>query len=186
MKYMQNGGFQNNPLMRLTLYFTIFFLFGFWLTNFAMYFAKMGFDPGSVASYYLGSEEEFRQPRTYQSMLEVTHGHLPMMAIVILMLTHLMIFTPFQKATKIGIISMAFLSAFMNEAASWLTRFVHPGFAWLKIISFSLFQALLALLMISLAIMLIKARQRANPKPAVFNNHSVRSTSIPQEEAVAD
>jgi hypothetical protein len=68
--------------MRLTLYFTLFFLFGFWVTNFAMYFAKMNLTPQSVVDYYLGSEAEFRMPRTYQSMLEVTrasaddgHGH---------------------------------------------------------------------------------------------------------------
>ena len=34
-------------------------------------------------------------PRTYQSMIEITHMHLPMMAMVVLLLTHLPIFAPF-------------------------------------------------------------------------------------------
>jgi len=35
---MQEGGFQNNPLMRLTLSLTLLLLLGFWATNLAMYF----------------------------------------------------------------------------------------------------------------------------------------------------
>lgn len=160
MKYMQNGGFQSHPLMRLTLYFTLFLLFGFWLTNFAMYFSKMGLAPDSVVNYYLGDEAAFRMPRTYQSMLEVSHAHLPMMAMVMLMLTHLIIFTPYQKASKIAVISAAFASAFLNESAGWLVRFVHPSFALLKIAMFSAFQGLLAWLMLSLLVTLFRARQR--------------------------
>ncbi|MEX2090181.1 MAG: hypothetical protein WEB62_10435, partial [Bacteroidota bacterium] len=94
MRYLQNGGFQNNPFMRLTLGLMLLFMIGFVATNFALYFAKMDLTPSSVVAYYNGSEEEFRPARTYQSMLEVTHMHLPMMALVILLLTHLIIFAP--------------------------------------------------------------------------------------------
>ena len=33
MKYMQEGGFQHNPLMRLTLGLTLVLLVGFWATT---------------------------------------------------------------------------------------------------------------------------------------------------------
>ncbi len=92
MKYLQNGGYQNHPLMRLTLAFAVVFLTGFVITNFMLYFSRMDLSPASVTGYYLGSEEEFRPARSYQSMLEVTHGHLPMMALVLLLLTHLVIY----------------------------------------------------------------------------------------------
>jgi hypothetical protein len=156
---MQTGGFQRNPFTRLALWFTLLFLTGFVVTNFLLYFAKMDLTPGSVIMYYNGSEENFRPPRSYQSMLEVTHGHLAMMAIVILMLTHLLIFAPFSKIKKITFISVAFLSGFLDEISSWLVRFVHQDFAWLKIISFVTLQASLIFLLISLTIFLIKTRK---------------------------
>ena len=156
MKYMQTGGVQSHPLMRLTLYFTLFFLFGFWVTNFAMYFAKMNLTPQSVVDYYLGSEAEFRMPRTYQSMLEVTHAHLPMMAIVMLVLTHLLIFSSYQPRTKVAFISIAFLSTFLHEGAGWLVLYVHPMFAWLKVTTFIVMQSTLAFLLGALLVFLMR------------------------------
>ncbi|MCB0271213.1 MAG: hypothetical protein KDH95_23845, partial [Calditrichaeota bacterium] len=82
MKYMANGSFQSNPLMRLTLIGTLIFFAIFWVTTFVMFFSKMGLSPQSVVDYYLGSEALYTQPRTFGSMLEVTHGHLPVMAMV--------------------------------------------------------------------------------------------------------
>lgn len=154
MKYMQSGGFQRNPFMRLTLLFTLLFLFGLWLTNFAMYFSRMGLTPASVAAYYLGSEEAFTSPRTFGSMLETAHVHLPIQAIVVLLVTHLLIFAPMPDRTKYAVIVAAFCAALINEASGWLVRFVHPGFAWLKIASFLSFQAVLGGLLAALGLFL--------------------------------
>ncbi|OVE77131.1 hypothetical protein BVX98_03460 [bacterium F11] len=167
MKYMERGGFQNQPLMKLTLGFMLLFLLGLWISNFLLYFSKMGLTPESVTSYYLGSEAQFSAPRTYQSMLEVTHMHLPVMAIVILMLTHLIIFAPFKNPTKVLIIATSFLSAFLGEAAGWLTRFVNPSFSYLKIGCFFLFQVMLILLIFSLGRFLFGSHTKKRPlRPA--------------------
>lgn len=154
MQYMQKGGFQKNPMMRLTLAFLVLFLSGFVVTNFLMYFERMGLTPSSVTSYYNGNEEEFRPARTYGSMLEVTHGHLPMMGLVLLMLTHLVIFAPFSRKQKILLISASFAAALAEESGGWLVRFVAPEFAWVKIIGFCLLQGALILLLASLALYL--------------------------------
>jgi hypothetical protein len=164
MKYMQNGGFQNHPLMRLTLAWALLLLTGFWITNFFFYFSKMGLTPQSVVDYYRGSEALFTQPRSLQSMIEVTHGHLPVMAVVLLMLTHLLIFAPLPHRVKVAFISLTFGSAFLNEGASWLVRFVHPGFAWLKIGAFVTLQALIAYLLVGLARFLWRAAQEDKPR----------------------
>ncbi len=136
MKYLQNGSFRSKPLMRLTLVASLIFLTGFWLTTAVMFFSKLGFTPADIAAYYRGSEAEFTLPRTFGSMLEVTHGHLPVMAMVALLLTHLFIFTPYSTGVKKTMILTLFGSAFVSEAASWLVRFVHPAFAWLKLAAF--------------------------------------------------
>jgi hypothetical protein len=154
VKYLERGGYQTQPLMRLTLGLAIGLLSLFWVTNFALFVSRLGFTPASVAAYYLGSEADFRPPRTAGSMLEVTHAHLPMMALVMLLLTHLLIFAPYSQRTRILLIVGAFLSAALDEGAGWLVRFVHPAFASLKLAAFVSLQSILAFLLVGLALYL--------------------------------
>ncbi len=154
MKYLERGGYQAQPLMRLTLGLAIGLLSLFWVTNLALFASRLGFTPASIAAYYLGSEAGFRPPRTAGAMLEVTHMHLPMMALVMLLLTHLLIFAPYANRTRILLIVGAFLSAALEEGAGWLVRFVHPGFAVLKLGAFVALQGILAFLLVALALFL--------------------------------
>lgn len=164
MRYMERGGFQAQPLMRLTLGLSIGLLSLFWVTNVALFVSRLGFTPASVAAYYLGSEAAYRPPRTAGSMLEVTHAHLPMMALVILLLTHLLIFAPYSRRTRILMIVGAFVSAALDEGAGWLVRFVHPGFAVVKLAAFVSLQGILAFLLVSLALFL-RAGARNGDRP---------------------
>jgi hypothetical protein len=160
MRYMQDGGFQNNPLMRLTLGLTLALLLAFWATNFGIYFARMSLRPSSVVAYYNGSEEDFTPPRSAQSMMETTHMHLPMMGMVLLFLTHLVIFVPMPRGAKVAFIVVTFVSAALEEGAGWLVRFVSPGFAPLKVVGFVGLQSALAFLIVALAVFLVRAARR--------------------------
>lgn len=160
MQYMQDGGFQNHKFMRLTLLWTAAFLACLWITNFAMYFTRMGLTPSSVQAYYLGSELDFTSARTFGSMLEVLHGHLPIQAMILLLLTHLLLFAPFQGETKQTFITAAFACSLLNEGAGWLVRFIHPDFALLKILAFLSFQSVLAFLIYSLTSFLFHTRPK--------------------------
>jgi hypothetical protein len=155
---MQTGGFQGQPLMRLTLLWALLFMGGLWVTNATMFVTRLGLTPASVQRHYLGSEEDYSQPRSAASMLETSHAHLPVMGVVVLMLTHLMIFAPYADRTKKAFIAASFASALLGEGSGWLVRFVHPGFAWLKLGCFLLFQACLAFLIAGLAAFLLAAR----------------------------
>lgn len=174
MKYLQNGGFQQQPLMRLTLGLALLLLAGFWVTNVALYFTHMTLDPASVVAYYRGDEANFLPPRSAEGMLEVTHMHLPMFAIVLLLLTHLLIFAPMRFGQKVAFIVASFGSALLMEAAGWMTRFWSPGFAVLKVGAFLVFQAMLAYLIVGLAVFLLTSRPRRHrtdahapdPRPA--------------------
>jgi hypothetical protein len=154
VKYLERGGFQTQGLMRLTLGLSIALLSLFWVTNLALFVSRLGFTPASIASYYLGSEADYRPPRTAGAMLEVTHAHLPMMALVVLLLTHLLIFAPYTKRTRVLLIVGAFLSAALDEGAGWLVRFVHPGFAIVKLAAFVSLQGILGFLLVGLALFL--------------------------------
>jgi hypothetical protein len=118
----------------------------------------MNLTPGSVINYYLGSEEQFTQPRSYQGMLEVSHFHLFSMGMLIVTLTHLMLMTEFSVRLKIWLSSLTYLSALADEAGGWLVRFVDPLFAYFKIAAFVLLEFSLAALLIVVIAALIRAR----------------------------
>ena len=157
MRYMEKGGFESHPLMRFTVALSLSLLFGFWLTNFGLYFSRMSLRPSSVVTYYNGSEEEFRSPRSTESMLEATHMHLPMMAVVLLILTHLTIFVPLPGRAKTALIIGAFVSAALQEGAGWLVRYASPVFAPLKVVGFVGLQSGILFLLATLAVFLAKA-----------------------------
>lgn len=158
MKYLQNGGYQANPLMRLTLGLTLVFLLLFVVATCFLYFERMDLSPRSVAEYYNGSEADFRPPRSYQSMLEVSHGHFAIMAVVLLLLTHLVIFAPLARKWRLALIVGVFAAALLGELSGWLVRFVHEGFAVLKVASFIVLQVGLILTMVILSLFLMHGR----------------------------
>ena len=171
MKYFETGGFQVNPLTRLTLWGTLLFLSGLWVSSFGMYFSRMGLAPSSVVAYYRGSDATFEPARTFGSMVEASHGHFAMMAIVLLVLTHLYVFVPGPRRVKAVLVGGTFGSTFLSEASGWLVRFVHPAFALLKPVAFLASQALLALMLALLAVFLLRAGRRPALRAADDHAH---------------
>ena len=166
MKYMLMGNYRAPVFIRITLVCSLTFLVLMWLTNFLMYFRNMGLDPQSVAQYYLGSEEQFSMPRTYGAMLEVSHAHLAMMAVVLLLITHLALFFPWSLRLRVALVLGCFGGALLGESAGWLVRFVDPRFAWLKIAAFLSLQISLGVLLAGLAWYLKGRPETALPPPA--------------------
>ena len=117
-----------------------------WVTNAALYFEKMGLSTASVVDYYRGNEERFLNPRSAQGMLEISHFHLFAMGMLLLVLTHLVLFVPLGNRMKAFLVAAPFAAALLDEGSGWLVRFVSPGFAWAKIAGFLALQASLAVL----------------------------------------
>jgi hypothetical protein len=173
---MQDGGFQNNPLMRLTIGLTLVLLLGFWLTSFGMYFQNMSLRPSSVVSYYNGSDEDFRPPRSTASMIETAHMHLPMMGLVLLFLTHLLIFVPVSRTAKLTVIVGTFVSALFEEGGGFAVRFVSPHLAWLKPVGFVGLQVSIAFVIVSLGLFLVhSARRQAAARHALARERQASS-----------
>ena len=146
MRFVITGEWNRNRLLQTIVILYALYVMLLWLTNALLYFEKMTLDPASVASYYLGNEAEYRSPRSYGGLLEVSHFHLFAMGMLLLVLTHLMLFIPAKGSTKAWLIAVPFLAGFLSGGSSWLVRFAHPGFAYLKIASFLLLQGSLAVL----------------------------------------
>ena len=148
MRFVVTGDWNRNRLLQTIVVLYVLYVAGLWVTNTLLYFNKMSLSYTSVVEYYLGSEERFLQPRTYQGLLEVSHFHLFAMGMLLLVLTHLMLFVPVRNGVKAWLIALPFAAALLSEGASWLVRFGHPLFAYLKIGGFLLLQGSLAALIV--------------------------------------
>lgn len=136
MRFTVTGEQRRNPFLRTVIYLFLAYILLHWVSNGAMFFLDMDLTYDSVVHYYLGNPAEFQKPRSYAGMLEVAHFHLFSMGILVLTLVHLMLFAPIRDRTKHFGIWLPFGFAVANEAAGWLVRFLDPGFAYLKIVTF--------------------------------------------------
>jgi uncharacterized membrane protein len=146
MRFIVSGEMSKNRLLQVIILLYSGYVSGLWVTNVLLYFSKMGLSYTSVVEYYLGSEERFLTARSYQGLLEVSHFHLFAMGMLLLVLTHLILFVRASNQTKAWLIAVPFLAALLDEGSGWLIRFVHPLFAYMKIAGFLLLQGSLAAL----------------------------------------
>ncbi len=146
MRFVITGEFNRNRLLQTIVVLYALYVVGLWLTNALLYFARMDLSYLSVVEYYLGSEERFLSPRSYQGLLEMSHYHLFAFGMLIMVLTHLMLFVPLSNRTKLWLIVVPFLAGLLDEGAGWLVRYAHPLFAYAKIAGFLLLEASLAAL----------------------------------------
>lgn len=160
MRFFVTGEQNRQILLNSLILMFLGYILLLWISNGLMYFHKMDLTPGSVVSYYLGSEEDFTQPKSYQSMLEVSHYHVFSMGLLVLTLTHLMIMTNLSVIVKVCLSGLVYLSAIADEAAGWLVRFVHPDFSYFKIASFLVLEISLVVLIILVTISLFYARRK--------------------------
>ena len=148
MRFVITGEWTRNRLLQTIVVLYAVYVSGLWLTNALLYFHKMSLTPSSVVDYYLGNEANFTAPRSYQGLLEVSHFHLFAMGMLLLVLTHLMLFVPISNRLKAWLIVLPFFAALLDEGSGWLVRFAHPAFAWAKIAGFLLLQGSLATLIV--------------------------------------
>ena len=151
MRFVVTGEWTRNRLLKIIVWCFLGYTLILWVTNGAMYFARMGLTPSSVTDYYLGNEDHFTQPRSYAGLLEVLHFHSFAMGILLLTLTHLLLFVPISMRIKAFGIATAFVSGIGDELSGWGVRFLHPGFAYAKIACFLLLQGTILFLMVVVA-----------------------------------
>ncbi len=164
MRFFVSGEHYRKVLLNTCILLFLGYIVLFAVSAALMYFHHMDLTPASVVSYYLGSEEEFRPPRSYEGLLEVTHFHLFAQGMLVLTLVHLLLMTELPVWLKVTLGGLSFLAAVANEAAGWLVRFVHPGFAWMKVGTFLLLEVSLGLLVICVGISLVR-RLLTRPTP---------------------
>src|SRR5207253_2607296 len=92
-----------------------------------------------VAAYYRGGEDAtvMTFPKTFGQLLEVTHAHAFMMAVIFLILAHLFAATSTSGALRAIVLGVAFAGMLGNLAAPWLTRYGAAWCAWILLFSWA-------------------------------------------------
>jgi hypothetical protein len=167
VRFVITGEWNRNRLLQTLIGLYCLYVAALWVTNALLYFQKMGLTPSSVVEYYLGNEEKFMPARSYQGLLEVSHFHLFAMGMLLLVLTHLVLFVPLSGRAKAWLIALPFVSAFVEEGSGWLVRYASPHFAWLKIAGFLTLQgSLAALVLLSLWAVFAGSQRHYGSRPS--------------------
>jgi hypothetical protein len=161
------GDWRRQDLMRLILGLFLVYMLLFWVTNWVLWFTKFSFDPAAIAAYYRGDPgSDFgAPPRPVEAMAESSHMHLFAMGMLLLTLTHLVIFLPLPMRVKGTLVVGTFLSALLEQGAGWLIRFGGPGFAWLKIGAFVALQVVLLGLVAALLVGVLRPMPNGAAEP---------------------
>ena len=174
MRTFNNGDWQRQDLMRLILGLFLVYMLLFWVTNWVLWFTTLSFDPAEIASYYRGdpTSEFGAPPRPVAAMAESSHMHLFAMGMLLLTLTHLVIFLPLPMRVKGTLVVGTFVTALLEQGSGWLIRFGGAGFAWLKIGSFVGLQVVLLGLVVALLVGILRPMpaedaERATPRALV-------------------
>jgi len=107
------------------------------LTQVGFEVGRIGVTPAAIAAYYRGGESGgvMSFPKTFGQLLEVSHAHAFVMAVIFLILAHLFAATGAPPALKAAVLAVAFAGLLGDLVAPWLTRYVSPGGAWIALAS---------------------------------------------------
>jgi hypothetical protein len=168
VRLFNTGEWRRQDLMRLILGLFLIYMLLFWVTNWVLWFTKFSFDPAAVAAYFRGdpANEFGAPPRPVEAMAEASHVHLFAMGMLLLTLTHLVIFLPLAMRVKGTLVVGTFLCALLEQGSGWLIRFGGAGFAWLKIGSFVALQVVLLGLLAALLAGVLRPMPPGASEPA--------------------
>lgn len=98
---------------------------------------RMGFHPAAIARYYRGDDTGLVMvfPKTFGQLLELTHAHAFVMAVVFLILAHLFAGTAVPVAVKTAVLGVTFGGLLGDLVGPWLTRYVAAAFSWVVLAS---------------------------------------------------
>jgi hypothetical protein len=163
LRFTVTGDWGRNDILRLILGLFLVYVLLFWVTNWVLYFQKMTLAPASVVAYYHGDPglDFGRPPRPLGAMAEMAHFHLFAMGLLVMTLTHLLLFLPIAVRLKVTLVGIAFAAAILDEGAGWLVRFVHPAFAIVKVGGFLLLQTTMLALIVALFVGLLRPGRHA-------------------------
>lgn len=175
MKYLGKGEAPQGNLLKVVLFAGLLYLAFSHLSGIVIHAERIGWSYEAVVTHYLGSEEAFKNPVSFQGLLEITHMHMFSMGIAILLAGHLAAALPISVAAKYLLVLLPIASGLTDALSGWLIVYVSEEFAYLKIASLTLFEVSFALLLIAAFLSLRVAKNGApsgrKPEGQVERHH---------------
>ncbi len=140
MREFGKGGFSlKRAPRRLRLIYAGFLVLaamGF-ATQLGFQIGRIGLTHSAIATFYRGSEsgDVMVFPKTAAQLLEVTHAHAFVMAVVFLILAHLFVSTSTPEPLKMAVLTVAFAGTVADLASPWLVRYEAASCAWIAFAS---------------------------------------------------
>jgi hypothetical protein len=131
---------------------------------------RIGVTPSAIARYYRGGEsgDVMTFAKTFGQLLEVTHAHAFVMAIVFLILAHLFAATAASPWWKRAAPAMAFAGLLGDLAGPWATRYLASWCSWIVLVAWLAEDGGFAVLVaVSLWECLAPRRPAADPDPRI-------------------
>lgn len=138
MREFGKGGFSLRSAPRRLRFvyagFLVLTAIGF-ATQFGFEIGRIGLTPVAIATFYRGSEsgDVMIFPKTAAQLLEVTHAHAFVMAVVFLILAHLFVSTSAPATLKTVVLTVAFAGTVGDLISPWLVRYGTASFAWIAL-----------------------------------------------------
>jgi len=123
-----------------------FLLFSFILlaSASALFEIKIGFSPLGIMEYYNGNEEKFIPAKSFSGILKTALSHIFVFGLFIMVLLHFIVFTGYKnRAQTRWIIYLTFSTALIELSCAFFILSGYIFFAYLKVLSFVLFEFLI-------------------------------------------
>jgi len=126
------------PLRLIYGGFLVFAALGF-LSQLGFQIGRIGLTPHAIAVYYRGGEsaQVMTFPKTFGQLLEVSHAHALMMAVVLLILSHLFVSTGASPLFKGAVLVVTFVGMLGDLLAPWLIRYGAAWCAWTELVAWA-------------------------------------------------
>jgi hypothetical protein len=140
MREFAKGSFtlRQAPRPLRLIYAGVLFLFALGvLSQLGFEIGRIGLTPYAVTMYYRGGErgDVMTFPKPFGQLLEVSHAHAFVMAIVFLVLAHLFVSTSTSATFKTIVLAVTFAGLVGDLVGPWLVRYVASGWSWLVLAS---------------------------------------------------
>lgn len=113
-------------------------------SSIALFALRLGLSPASISAYYRGSEAAFISPKSPTGLLKVAVPHLLAMPLALFTAIHLVGYLGLARRRPFALLAwLAFAAALTNVLSGLGVRFLWPGLAVVKWLSFLGLEALL-------------------------------------------
>lgn len=138
-------------LFHLLLFFALGLISLQLLSGIWLFIEKYGLTPDEVILYFAGDETRYIMPKSIEGLLETAVPHFIAISVTLFVYAHFLLFTQIiSEKKKQLLITSLFISAVIDIFSPFGILYGYAFFAWLKVLSFWSFEALMGVLLYTL------------------------------------